>query len=306
MVFLGNKDLQGAQLKDMVIENGDKVFIKVDTFKDGRTPYFFNETYPSIHDTLTSIVIKNIKNLPFDNVLYTLDTMSIDGEIVTCAKSKNFLQDDEVELVLSREANTAYLPSQQLMSNINYIKHFFEKDSFTRDSILKELVGDELVKQLKHQALLDILTVNRDRLSNPANIVFAENAIGKRLVNLDYGRCFYTGESWALTNEALYNDNRLETLSDQLVKSFSTADSLFELDYITKEGFDPFEIDIVSMKQDFQDFVKKVQNMNLPCKNYVKVLTAAIEKHIESSILVKDISLVEPVESLTTTKTMQV
>lgn len=293
----GNTNVNGLQWKGAISVNNQAYFAKLDDLNptvNGEWEKRYDVQYSSVSEAIASALIKNIKTKDnFDSVEYQFSTFDLKGRQTSGTISKNYLRENESERVLAigRKMDPHTLITtdeyaEQIMdvSTQDRFDHFIKY--FTDHNVPYEHAKQFLIKQ----AAFDILTGNVDRLGNPSNFIIAydnKNETG-RLVNFDYGRSLQM--TWTDTTEEKYDlewlkddlddfSNELTSNNDSIISSLSKKDSI---QFLKDNGFEPFQIDMKSLKEDLDNLNQTIQNADVPFKKFASSKIESFKKSLES------------------------
>ena len=283
----GNTNINGLQQKDNIQIENESYFVKLDSLSpsiNGTWDNNFDSQYSSVSETLTSILLKNIKNADqLNSVLYEWREFDLNGKKVTGTISKNFLQENEEEHVLSIQNRS---DKYTHISIKEYEENMYDVNSETRIKNLMtafesaNIDKDDSQSFLIQQAAFDMFIGNQDRLNNPSNFVFAYNTKNQttRLVNLDYVRALPM--LWTATSETNCDVKELldEDLPDFAEDLNRSNDSILSgmqknqaMNFLHNHGFEPFEVNVQQLHTDLDELKERILASNAPYKKFAEM-----------------------------------
>lgn len=283
----GNTNINGLQQKDNIQIENESYFVKLDSLSpsvNGTWDNNFDSQYSSVSEALTSILLKNIKNADqLNSVLYEWREFDLNGKKVTGSISKNFLQENEEEHVLSIQNRS---DKYTHISIKEYEENMYDVNSKTRIKNLMTAFASANVDKnasqnfLIQQAAFDMFIGNQDRLNNPSNFVFAYNTKDQttRLVNLDYGRALPM--LWTATSETNCDVKELldEDLPDFAEDLNRSNDSILSgmqknqaMNFLHDHGFEPFEVNVQQLHTDLDELKERILASDAPYKKFAEI-----------------------------------
>lgn len=283
----GNTNINGLQQKDNIQIENESYFVKLDSLSpsvNGTWDNNFDSQYSSVSEALTSILLKNIKNADqLNSVLYEWREFDLNGKKVTGSISKNFLQENEEEHVLSIQNRS---DKYTHISIKEYEENMYDVNSETRIKNLMTAFASANVDKnasqnfLIQQAAFDMFIGNQDRLNNPSNFVFAYNTKDQttRLVNLDYGRALPM--LWTATSETNCDVKELldEDLPDFAEDLNRSNDSILSgmqknqaMNFLHDHGFEPFEVNVQQLHTDLDELKERILASDAPYKKFAEI-----------------------------------
>lgn len=309
----GNTNINGLQQKDNIQIEDQAYFVKLDSLSpsiNGSWDHNFDSQYSSVSEAITSILLKNIKNADqLNSVLYEWREFEINGKKVTGTISKNFLQENEEEHVLSIQNGSDKYTHITLNE---YEENMYDVNSETR---LKNLVNTfesanidkkTSLKFLTQQAAFDLLTGNQDRLNNPSNFVFTYNTQDQtsKLINLDYGRSLPM--FWTITAETNYDIKEFlaEDIPDFAEEMNRTNNSILSgmqkshiMDFLNNNGFEQFEINVQQLHTDLAELKERILASDAPYKKFAEAKIESFKEMLNSDFsknFYKEITIEKP------------
>ena len=283
----GNTNINGLQQKDNIQIENESYFVKLDSLSpivNGSWDNNFDSQYSSVSEAITSILLKNTKNADqLNSVLYEWREFDLNGKKVTGTISKNFLQENEEEHVLSIQNRS---DKYTHISIKEYEENMYDVNSETRIKNLMTAFASANVDKdasqnfLIQQAAFDMFIGNQDRLNNPSNFVFAYNTKDQttRLVNLDYGRALPM--LWTATSETNCDVKELldEDLPDFAEDLNRSNDSILSgmqknqaMNFLHDHGFEPFEVNVQQLHTDLDELKERILASDAPYKKFAEV-----------------------------------
>ena len=309
----GNTNINGLQQKDNIQIEDQAYFVKLDSLSpavNGSWDHKFDSQYSSVSEAITSILLKNIKNAnQLNSVLYEWREFDLNGKKVTGTISKNFLQENEEEHVLSIQNKS---DKYTHISIKEYEENMYDVSSEARiTNLIKAFETANINKDasqsfLIQQAAFDMLIGNQDRLNNPSNFVFAYNTNNQttRLVNLDYGRALPM--LWTTTSETNYDIKEFleEDIPDFAEDLNRTNDSILSgmqknqiIDFLQNNGFEQFEINIQQLHTDLAELKERILASDAPYKKFAEVKIESFKEMLNNDFsknFYKEITVEKP------------
>ena len=296
----GNTNVNGLQHKGAIQINNESYFAKLDDLNptvNGQWENRYDVQFSSLSEAISSILVKNIESKQdFDSVEYEFATFNINGKQSSGTISKNYLKDNELERVLAIGRTVdphtlittdEYAENIMDVSNQDRFDHFIKY--FTDHNVPYEHAKSFLIQQ----AAFDIMTGNNDRLGNPSNFIIAYNDTTQtgRLINFDYGRTLPL--LWTEMTETNYNISWLEEDIESNAKNINAGnDSIISsltknqaIEFLTQNGFKPFELNMDNLKKDLATLNQTIQNSDVPFKKFAEVKIQSFEKSFEQPFM---------------------
>lgn len=290
----GSQAISGMQHKGIAVFEDGEYFVKLDTLSpavSGTLQPHFDVQYSSISEAIVSCFLKHA-DCSMDSTIYEIGLFEKDNKSITGTRSRNYLDEYEVEYILS----SGYTGEQHTtMTRDNYIEKIADVSTDTRIQNLENAMVLEGMERstarqfLIQQAGFDLLTGNNDRLHNPSNFVMAYNVDTQttRPINMDYGRCLQIGEIWSNHMEAHYLPEYLDEDTDVFASTMDN-DSIIsalrddeQLDYLVDHTFIPFRVDTAGLNIEFENLKKVFLSEKFPCPNFALAKLETFRKRLE-------------------------
>lgn len=284
----GHTNSAGLQHKGAVLLDNQETYVKLDDLNpaDGREwENKFDYRYSSVSEAIVSCLTRNINSETFKSADYHFAVFDNNGKKSTGTYSKNYLDENEVEWVLS----TGYKSGTNVSIELDeYVQNVVDSPFSTKfKSMVKYFtdlqVDEELAKEfIIQQSAFDILTGNTDRLMNPSNFVVSYNTETKTStpINIDYGRCLQS-DLWSDTAESnfqigsKYYSEDIEEFAETAVSKNQSLMSGLKSDEIKQVlsdyNFEPFDINYDQVITDLDELATTIKSANLPFEKFALV-----------------------------------
>lgn len=284
----GHTDSAGLQHKGAVLLDNQETYVKLDDLNpaDGREwENKFDYRYSSVSEAIVSCLTRNINSDTFKSADYRFAVFDNDGKQSTGTYSKNYLNENEVEWLLS----TGYKSGTNVSVELDeYVQNVVDSPFATKfKSMVKYFtdlqVDEDLAKEfIIQQSAFDTLTGNTDRLMNPSNFVVTYNVETKSStpINIDYGRCLQL-DLWsdnAESNFQIGSEYYAEDIKEFARTAISKNQSLLsglktdEIKQVLSEyQFEPFDINYDQVMFDLDDLATTIKSANLPFEKFALV-----------------------------------
>ena len=296
----GNTNVNGLQHKGAITINNKPYFAKLDDLNptvNGKWENRYDVQFSSLSEAISSILVKNIESKKdFDSAQYEFATFDIKGKQSSGTISRNYLRENESERVL---AIGRTVDPHTLITTDEYAEEIMDVSNQKRfDNFIKYFTDHNVPYEhaksfLVQQAAFDITTGNTDRLGNPSNFIIAYNNETQtgRLINFDYGRTLPL--LWTEMTESNYDLSWLDEDLDQNAKNINANnDSIISslskdqaIEFLTQNGFKPFEINMDNLKRDLATLNQTIQNSDVPFKKFTEVKIKSFKKAFEQPFM---------------------